>query len=407
MKSVTSLAIVALVLATACIPIHHRLTVAGVFRHPRRAAVSNLVRIADTVHCEDLHFYEPANLLFTACEDIKTTRFKWFPPLAIFDEPLTARGSIHVIEPEAKSTRLEFENFSGPFSTHGIDVIADPDREEAVYIFAVNHQANAETEEGIPKASSQIELFHHVLGTTRVRHVRSMRHESITTPNDIYAWTPSSFLVTNDHFYRDGAMRTVEDVVTACRWTNIIHVQIEEMHSLDATGGIRATEALRGLHNNNGLGHGAGDEEVLVSDSGGGVFYRAVLEKPETSTTGVRIRLVESIRMDSSIDNPTYYRDPYGTNASGYILAGLSRSVDLARSSRDPSATEPVMVWYLRRGDAGWDKHLIFEDDGSTIRSAATAVLVPRAGAVDGRQAWLFVTGFLSESIVAVSVDLL
>lgn len=62
-----------------------------------------VVYIADTTHCEDLHYHEPSGLLFTACEDAKDSRFAWFPPLSIVDNaPLVAerQGSIRVIDPK-------------------------------------------------------------------------------------------------------------------------------------------------------------------------------------------------------------------------------------------------------------------------------------------------------------------
>jgi hypothetical protein len=80
--------------------------VIGVFRSSDfsafQAQAENLVVIEDTVHCEDLHHHRESDLLFTACEDTQATRHAWFPPLAIFDDPIlgqSAQGSIHVIDP--------------------------------------------------------------------------------------------------------------------------------------------------------------------------------------------------------------------------------------------------------------------------------------------------------------------
>ncbi|PSR75848.1 hypothetical protein BD289DRAFT_487001, partial [Coniella lustricola] len=93
---------------------HTHLTKLGVFRtlnasspsslHPNDAA-SFVHLIQDTVHCEDLHYYEPGNVLFTACEDVNTTRYEWFPALSQENcvDPAQAvlkQGSIHVIDPE-------------------------------------------------------------------------------------------------------------------------------------------------------------------------------------------------------------------------------------------------------------------------------------------------------------------
>ena len=63
----------------------------------------------------------------------------------------------------------------------------------------------------------------------------------------------------------------------------------------------------------------------------------------------------------------------------------------------------------LVEGATEWVKRVLFQDDGSRIRSASAAVVV----AIDPKleegkkRGWLFVTGFLSESMmIAVKVDL-
>jgi hypothetical protein len=82
---------------------------------------------------------------------------------------------------------------------------------------------------------------------------------------------------------------------------------------------------------------------------------------------------------------------------------------------------DSVMVWLVQhaRDSKGaeakgvdvkdtWTRKLIFQDDGKTIRSAATAVLVavdPKEN--DGKkQAWLFVTGPVGKAVVASKIDL-
>lgn len=310
-----------------------------------------------------------------------------------------------------KSTRLAFENFQGPFVTHGIDVIEDPEQSDAVYIYAVNHLPNpAHFEAGepkdVPKAQSQIELFHHVLNSDSVRHVRSINHPLIKTPNDIYAVSPVSFYVTNDHFYRDGPMRLLEDVWSPAKWSDIIHVQIADLASKDSP--IEASVALTGLWNNNGLGHGRTDNEVVISSAMGGEIFLATRHESNHSIT-----IDTSISFASSLaDNPSYYDDPYRTDshdASGYLVAGVSQAIHLLANAHDPNAKDAVQVWYttLDSRTGVWEKKVLFEDDGSRLRTASAAVLVPIEPKVGGKKlAWLFVTGFMSESMVAVQVEL-
>lgn len=95
--------IIGVVLAVALPPFFHQAKVLGVLRTPSSTPIApeNYVAISDTTHCEDIHYYSPANVLFTACEDNNSTRYEWFPPLVIFDRPeVIGQGSIHVIDPK-------------------------------------------------------------------------------------------------------------------------------------------------------------------------------------------------------------------------------------------------------------------------------------------------------------------
>ncbi|KAL3458523.1 hypothetical protein BJX64DRAFT_292133 [Aspergillus heterothallicus] len=386
-------------------PVQRVLSVFGVYRNATlTSSAHHIYTIPDTVQCEDVHYYAPGNVLFAACEDSVLPRFRWFPPLVLLDGPADSTGSIHVINPQTSvSSRLEFGNFAGPFITHGIDVIQDPEQSEAVYIFAVNHLANPEYKPNtkIPKARSQIEIFHHALGTSTTLHVRSVRHPLVTTPNDLYAISPRSFYVTNDHYYREGLLRNLEALPNV-KWSDVIHVQLDQLTTADATAGVNATVALPGLHACNGLGHGQNPEDVIVASVTGGIVWRTRASEEDPR----KLSILEETAVDSAIDNPSYYDDPYKTvdnDASGYVLAGLRRVIDLPKTHADPNATEGVIVWHVRQDGS---TRVLFEDDGSNIRSASAAVLVPLEPTNGGsKEATLFVTGFLSNGMISVKVE--
>lgn len=103
-----NLALLAVLVASLYGPVLRELTVLGVFRQlgdaPGIAAHQTVHHIADTVHCEDLHFHARSGHIFTACEDTAATRFGWFPPLGNMRGPTSARGSIHVIDPKVCSS---------------------------------------------------------------------------------------------------------------------------------------------------------------------------------------------------------------------------------------------------------------------------------------------------------------
>ncbi len=309
---------------------------------------------------------------------------------------------------------------TGQLVTHGIDVYSPPDDPNAVFIFVVNHLPNPlhyQTDSAgsalLDKAQSVVEIFRHTLGSDSAEHVWSVDHPSIRTPNDIYATSPTSFYITNDHHYREGRMREIEDLLNhqTAAWSDIVHVEISEKRAQDGSTIIEATTALTGLHNPNGLGHGAHPDDVLVVDASGGVLIFAQ-RKPDDHASR-NLTILDHIQLDSTLDNPSYYHDAYATaanNASGYILAGLARAADLLKASDDPNTPIPVMVWHVRSTSESrkWEKKLIFQDDGKQIRSASAAVLVGIDPKGNGgkKQAWLFVTGFLSNAMVASKVDL-
>ncbi|KAJ0109794.1 serum paraoxonase arylesterase family protein [Diaporthe amygdali] len=405
-------------------PTHRVLTKIGAFRSLNSMPLANpddLVIIKDTIHCEDIHYYAPAHTLFTACEDVSATRFQWFPPLGFYNDASVAwnsKGSIHIIDPETReSKRLTFENFEGPFVTHGIDVIPDPEKPEAeaVYILAVNHVPNEavyprdgstpESDTGTaPKATSRIEVFHHTIGGGSVKHIRTIAHPLIKTPNDIYALSQTEFYVTNDHYYYEGNLRYLEDLWPGAKWSNVIWAAVSD------DGTVQASVALDNLHNPNGLGHGRSADEILVTSAAGGYMWISKLGSSDAKS----IDVAETVDLDSTTDNPSYFSDPYsqvGNDASGFVLPGLTRGMDLSKTGHDPLGKEGVMAWHVtpsKNVTGAWDQKLLWEDDGTNIRNAATAVLVavdPKKE--DGKKkAWLYVTGFSSENVVAVKVDL-
>ena len=259
-----------------------------------------------------------------------------------------------------------------------------------------------------------------MLGTQSAQHIRSTRHPLVKNPNDIVALSPTSYLVTNDHHYSHGLMRTIEDVYPRAKWSTIIHVQCSEASAAppESDNECNATVALSELHNNNGLGHGKSSDGLLIGCATSGNLHIGKLPR----AFGEAIVVSETISFDSVIDNPSYFSDPYANasyDASGYVVAGLSRAIDLPKTSRDPLGKEAIMAWHAKPRANGhdssgapstnpWEKRLIFEDDGHRIRSASAAVLVAMDPEVDQghRKAWLFISGFLSKNMIAVEVDL-
>lgn len=327
-----------------------------------------------------------------------------------------------------RARRLLLRNFTGPFNTHGIDIISDPNEPDSIFIVAVNHLPNpayynsprTSKDSSIPKARSRLEIFHHKLHSTEATHVRSIWHPLIRTPNDVLFKSLDEIYVTNDHHHREGPLRLLEEVSygSVGQSTNLIHLQLTRplSHVDDDTLGVTGSVA-NIIDMNNGLGHGRTPDEIMVVRASIGQLLLGHVDEVHPP----RLKIIETIQLPSTLDNPSYFSDPYaevtGRDASGYVLAGLARAITF------PLASEviPVLVWLVqpngavgsdswkgKKASEKWSTRLIFQDDGRMLRTASTAVLVAIGhGQNEGRkQAYLFVTGPLAKGVVVTKVDL-
>lgn len=415
-------------------PVKHRLLVFGVTRPtvPNQHGTDELRIIPETIMCEDLHLEKTTGQLFTACQDDEQQHTKWFPPNLVFTDPTAlTTGAIVRIDPATfTSTKLKLEGFSGKMVTHGIDILNDPKDPDKLWIYIVNHLPNPERWNAQSSRSSRsyqpperahIEIFSHQLGTDRAKFERSMRHPMLRSPNDVVAITPSSFYVTNDHVHYEGLKRTWEDVGTqsSAPITDLVFFELASITTKDPTSGVKATIALNEVHNNNGLGRGRDShpEELAIVDATGGVLIRA--KRDLANPDDPRLRILEKIQLDSTLDNPSYYEDPWATptnNASGYIMPGLLSGLKMLSDFPYLDRALPSVVWHVRANgpvdfeskNNSWEKRMIFADDGRALRTASGAVLIGIDPAEnEGRkQGWLFVTGFGSFSVLAAKIDL-
>lgn len=427
------LAFFAILAAALYGPVKQRLLVFGLTRPKspsNRHGAQPLRFIDDTAHCEDLHHHLPSNSLFAVCENDERRRYSWFPGIATLNASGFHRyspGGITVIDVASfASRRLELAGFSGPFATHGIDLFSPQDDPETVYIFAINHLPNPDYWDVQPsptssthKVRSQVELFHHRIGTTKARHLRSIQHPLIKTPNDIYATSPTSFYVTNDHYYREGALRGLEDLLTlqTAPWSDIVHIDVTSSAVRSPDEGVSALVALQELHNNNGLGHTTSQrpQDVITTDATGGLVTR--LRRTTDPSAPKTLVVQEHVQMQTTLDNPSFFEDLYATpdnNATGLILAGMARAIDIGSAAKDPKFPMPVAVWHLlyngneENMTSRSDPRLIFQDNGLSVHTASAAVLVgidPKVND-DKKQGWLFVTGFFTRSIAVAKIDL-
>ena len=203
-------------------------------------------------------------------------------------------------------------------------------------------------------------------------------------------------------------MRRIESTYFGAAWTDTVHVSLApEPSPEDPTVGVNISVALSSVHYNNGIGHGRSRNEVLVVSTVSSRLHLGRIVEDDSNHTSIQLEDVAQV--DSIIDNPSFFEDPFATatrDYSGYVLPGLSHAIGLATTIRDPEATNGVAVWFVRPAEGGWEKRILFEDDGSRIRSASGAVLVALPPDEGPRRARLFITGFFSANVVMVELTL-
>ena len=195
-----------------------------------------------------------------------------------------------------------------------------------VYIFAVNHLAQTaynQSDGTKPVVRSRIELFRHTIDSSTTEHVHSIWYPLIRTPSDIVAIDAQSFYVTDDHLYLSSDMRALEDLMMGgASSTDLIHVRVFDHDAAHDSEGVTAIVAMEELPNNNGLGRGKKDDEILVTRASAGILH---LLKPNLNDPP-KLLLEEKIQLGSCTDNPVYFRDSYaaetGRDASGYVMTG-------------------------------------------------------------------------------------
>lgn len=252
-----------------------------------------------------------------------------------------------------------------------------------------------------------IEIFHHVVGSDSAQHVRTVQHELVRTPNDLFATGPTSFYVTNDHHYREGLLRDLEDLGSKAvtPWTDTVHIEADPKKK--GKEGVKAQVVLNKMHNNNGLGHTPNPKEVIICDAAGGVTYVADIQADRS------LKIKDELKFATTIDNPFWFQDPYpevGGDKSGILNSGLQRAHLLAHEITDDNSAMANAAWLAvgKPGERKWAIQQLFADDGSSLRSASAGVLLAIDPKTNGgkKQAWLFLSGFSSKNVIATKVDL-
>ncbi|EST06210.1 Six-bladed beta-propeller, TolB-like protein [Kalmanozyma brasiliensis GHG001] len=179
--------------------------------------------------CEDMWMHRDSGLLYLACSDIPG-RLAWTPAIDNLDVSGRPNNDYIAILDTKKTgpyasriTKVKPVSFTDTLNLHGISVYEVPAKsaelKPTLRIFLNNHRPPIDpvtktvmdaTKVG---ANSTFELFETTLGESRMRHIRTYVGEAIRTPNRPAAAGPDSFVFTNDHSVKTGAKRVLDFIL--------------------------------------------------------------------------------------------------------------------------------------------------------------------------------------------------
>uniref|UniRef100_A0A8C0J340 Paraoxonase n=1 Tax=Chelonoidis abingdonii TaxID=106734 RepID=A0A8C0J340_CHEAB len=144
--------------------------------------------------------------------------------------------------PRAVELRISRGFDLASFNPHGISTYIDKD--DSVYLFVVNH----------PEFKSTVEVFKFVEDENSLVHLKTVRHELLSSVNDIVALGPDHFYATNDHYFFDSILMYVE-LFLGLAWSNVVYYSPTEVK-----------EVASGFYSANGINISPDKKYVYIAD---------------------------------------------------------------------------------------------------------------------------------------------
>lgn len=264
---------------------------------------------------------------------ISATNRQTYPPT----QPET--GGLYFIDLNDKSfTPIDLTaNLSIAFAPHGIDMFKIAD--STYHILAINH---------INKQHS-IEQF--LLKGKQLKHVNTLRHESMIQPNDLVIISPDEFYFTNDHGYTKGLGKIVEEY-SGLGLSNVVHVNQQNY-----------TEAATGIAYANGITHDKKRDILYVASPRN--FNVNVYQRRADAA----LQFIEKIPAHTGVDNLTL-------DSEGKLWIGahpnLLRFQAYALGKYAIAPSEILMINYQDQGKFLVES--VWVDNGEKMSGATVAV---------------------------------
>ncbi|RPB22799.1 hypothetical protein L211DRAFT_302983 [Terfezia boudieri ATCC MYA-4762] len=365
--------------------------------------------------CEDMHF--DAGIMYAACVSDFQMRRKWIPGLGqrYLEQERSQNGgqvgqSGLMIDKMVKwnvetdeAVELELRGFPNnvDFALHGFDInVLSPSN---ITFYIINHRP----------FGSVVEKFWHTPGEDHLNFIKTIHIPfssagGAPTPNDIFAIPESDhksgFFVTNDHRFKEGILRKVEDVARL-PLGHISYYDDEGSWKIVAkniiqANGITGTKKMASAENS----HPPPSNNLYVSSCGGG-FIRVFSRNYGSS----EIYPVQDIVLDSLPDNPSLSYP----SQSKFLIAGFPEPAILhdyvVKPAGEGPERSPVAIYSFRTNQIGSS----FYGEGYTGEVPVETVFADRKGLLgnatsisllvegeEGLKGDLYMSGLMTDGIM-------
>ncbi len=284
------------------------------------------------------------SLLVSGAEDIAISRTDEFLIVSSDDrasrrDGVPMQGGLYYVDLKQPyySLRLISQSFLKPFYPHGISLFKI---DSAKYqLLVINHVGDVHT----------LERF--ILTGEELTHVETLSDPSMISPNDVVAVSESEFYFTNDHLFRKGFMRILEDYLGL------------SLSGVVFSDGEKYTEVAGGIAYANGINYDA--ERKLMFVASPRDFEVTVYNRSDDNS----LTLIEKIATGTGVDNIEFDED-------GNLWIGCHPSLlqfaKYAKGNTEAAPSEIIKISYQNVNN--YIVESVFVDDGAIVKASTVAV---------------------------------
>ena len=287
--------------------------------------------------------YQKLNLV--GAEDITISRKDSFAIVSStarnhFPNTTQEKGGLYFIDLKSDEFRPIHltKDFKKPFAPHGISIFQ---KDSVTTIAAISHTIEGEF----------IEFF--TLVNEKLTHQKTLKSKQIFSPNDIVLLDEKRFYFTNDHKYKEGLGRLVEDYL-GIGMSNVVYFD-----------GENYTEVANGIAYANGINFDAKRNLIFVASPR--KFLVKVYQKNENGT----LEFIEDIDCKTGVDNIEF-------DDNNHLWIGahpnLLHFAAYAKGDEAISPSEIIKINYKQKGEYSIDQ--IYMEDGTNMSASTVAVPV-------------------------------